>query len=80
MESLRACRTGNCYDNAVVESFFGSLKTELAGVDCYPSRVVAAAAIGEYIENFYNPRRRHSRPDYLSPIELEYEHTTAFAA
>ena len=74
-------RTGNCYDNAVVESFFGSLKTELGGADSYPSRLVAAAAVGDYIENFYNPQRRHSRLNYLSPIEFELRaHTAAFAA
>ena len=74
-------QTGDCYDNAVVESFFGSLKTELGGADSYPSRLVAAAAVGDYIENFYNPQRRHSRLNYLSPIEFELRaHTAAFAA
>jgi putative transposase len=66
-------RTGNCYDNAVVESFFGSLKTAFS-CDAHPSRVVATATIGDYIDNFYNfynPKRRHSSLDYLSPIEFE---------
>ena len=74
-------RTGNCYDNAVVESFFGSLKTELSGVEAFPSRIVAAAAIGDYIENFYNTRRRHSHLDYVSPLEFELRsQVAAFAA
>jgi len=73
-------RTGDCYDNAVVESFFGSLKAELA-CDMYPSRVVATATIADYIENFYNPQRRHSHLDYVSPIEFELRaQSAAFAA
>ena len=44
-------------------SFFGGLATELAGAGCYPSRVVAAPAIGEYIENFYNPRSQRVPPE-----------------
>ena len=72
-------RTGDCYDNAVVESFFGSLKTELS-CDIYPSRVVATATIGDYIENFYNPKRRHSSLDYLSPIEFELRAQSAALA
>ena len=73
-------RTGDCYDNAVVESFFGSLKAELA-YDIYPSRVVATATIADYIENFYNPQRRHSHLDYVSPIEFELRaQSAAFAA
>jgi putative transposase len=73
-------RTGDCYDNAVVESFFGSLKTELRH-DIYPSRATATATIADYIENFYNPQRRHSHLGYVSPIEFELKaQAAAFAA
>ena len=82
MASSRALsRAGDCYDNAVVESFFGTLKTELIGGHVYPSRAVATAAIADYIGNFYNPQRRHSHLQYLSPIEFELRaRTAAFAA
>jgi transposase InsO family protein len=74
-------RAGDCYDNAVVESFFGTLKAELIGGRIYPSRVVATAAIRDYIENFYNTQRRHSRLQYLSPVEFELRsQAAAFAA
>jgi putative transposase len=74
-------RAGDCYDNAAVESFFGTLKAELVRDRVYPSRVVAIAAIGDHIENFYNPRRRHSHLQDLSPIEFELRsQTAAFAA
>ena len=63
-------RPGNCWDNAVVESFFGTLKTELAEHE-WPTRTEAAAAVTDYIDAFYNPRRRHSSLDYLSPVEFE---------
>jgi transposase InsO family protein len=73
-------RTGDCYDNAVVESFFGSLKTELDN-QIYPSRSTAGAIIADYIENFYNPQRRHSHLGYVSPIEFELRaQSAAFAA
>jgi transposase InsO family protein len=73
-------RTGDCYDNAVVESFFGSLKTELRR-ETYPSRSTAGAIIADYIENFYNPQRRHSHLGYVSPIEFELKaQAAAFAA
>ena len=74
-------RAGACYDNAVVESFFGTLKAELICGYIYPSRAAATAAIVDYIENFYNPQRRHSHLQYLSPIEFELRsQTAAFAA
>ena len=73
-------RTGDRYDNAVVESFFGSLKAELP-CDVCPSRVVAAATIADYIEDYYNPQRRHSYLDYVGPIEFELRaQSAAFAA
>lgn len=74
-------RAGDCYDNAVVESFFGTLKAELVCGCIYPSRAAAIAAISDYIENFYNPQRRHSHLQYLSPIEFELRsQAAAFAA
>jgi transposase InsO family protein len=63
-------RAGNCWDNAVVESFFATLKTELPQRE-WTSRAAASVAIADYIDAFYNPRRRHSSLDYVSPIEFE---------
>jgi putative transposase len=64
-------RTGNCYDNAVMESFFGTLKTELVHHETYNSRAAARQALFEYIEVFYNRKRRHSALGYRSPMEYE---------
>ena len=64
-------RTGDCWDNAVAESFFGTLKAELTEHENYASRATAAASIADYIETFYNLQRRHSFLDYVSPIEFE---------
>lgn len=64
-------RTGNCYDNAVMESFFGTLKTELVHHENYPTREAARRSLFEYIEVFYNRRRRHSALGYVSPQEYE---------
>ena len=64
-------RTGNCYDNAVMESFFGTLKTELIHHETYDSRAIAHQALFEYIEVFYNRKRRHSALGYRSPTEYE---------
>lgn len=66
-------RTGNCYDNAVIESFFGTLKTELVHHERYATRAAARLSLFEYIEVFYNRRRRHSSLDYVSPEEYERE-------
>jgi len=60
-------RKGNCYDNAPMESFWGSLKNELIYHQRYATRADAESAITEYIEIFYNRQRRHSRLGYLSP-------------
>ena len=70
-------RRGNCYDNAVVESFFRTLKVELMDRGAWPTRQHAADAVADYIERFYNPRRRHSTLNYLSPDEFERGHRTA---
>ena len=60
-------RKGNCYDNAPVESFWGTLKTELVHHRCYQTRVEAMREIAEYIDIFYNRQRRQARLRYLSP-------------
>ena len=62
---------GNCYDNAMVESVFKTIKSELIWRTAFTSRDEAAKAIGQYIEGFYNPRRRHSGLGYASPATFE---------
>ena len=62
---------GNCFDNAMVETVFKTIKTELIWRTSYTSRWQATKAIGEYIEGFYNPRRRHSSLGYTSPAAFE---------
>jgi putative transposase len=70
-------RVGDCWDNAVVESFFATLKTELvAGAD-WRTRDEARAALFEYLEVWYNRRRRHSTLGYRSPAEFEQQRPTA---
>ena len=64
-------RRGNCYDNAVVESFFGTLKMELVYQHEYATKEEAMISIEEYIENWYNTKRRHSSLGYVSPAEYE---------
>jgi len=64
-------RRGDCWDNAVAESFFATLKGEWLDHDLYATRADAIAAIDDFINGFYNPQRRHSALGYLSPIEFE---------
>lgn len=64
-------RKGNCYDNAVAESFFHSLKTELTHHHNFETRSQANQAIFEYIEVFYNRQRLHSNNNYMSPVDFE---------
>ena len=64
-------RSGNVWDNAAMESFFSSLKTERTARKTYRTRDDAKADVFDYIERFYNPRRRHSTIGYLSPVEFE---------
>ena len=64
-------RKGNCWDNAVAESFFGAFKEELVYNVVFLTRDSARQAIFEYIEVFYNRRRLHSSIGYMSPIEFE---------
>ena len=64
-------RRGNCWDNAVAESFFGTLKTELIHPRIFSNRTLARTVIAEWIEVFYNRQRLHSTIGYLSPAQLE---------
>ena len=64
-------RKGNCWDNAVAESFFHSLKTEFTNHEIFETRAQANQKIFEYIEVFYNRQRMHSSNNYLSPVEYE---------
>ena len=67
---LSMSRVGNCYDNAVAESFFGTLKTECV-TSQFATRALAHTSIFEYIEVWYNRQRLHSTLGYLSPVEFE---------
>lgn len=73
-------RKGDCWDNAVAESFFSTLKTELVRDRIYDSHDQATATIGEYVDEFYNTTRRHSHLGYVSPIEFELKSQVAAAA
>lgn len=64
---------GNCYDNAMVETVFKTIKSELVWRTSFQTRQQATNAIGRYIDGFYNPRRRHSALGYKSPITFEAE-------
>jgi len=64
-------RSGNVWDNAAMESFFSSLKTERTSRKVYRTRNDARADVFDYIERFYNPKRRHSKLEYMSPMEYE---------
>ena len=64
-------RKGNCYDNAPMESFFKTFKTEEVYHENYESHEQAVRAANDYIERFYNPKRLHSALDYISPTEFE---------
>jgi len=67
-------RKGNCWDNAVAESFFGSLKKERIKKHIYKNRELALADMADYIETFYNPTRRHSHLGGVSPANFEAAH------
>lgn len=64
-------RRGNCWDNAAMESLFSTLKTERLGRRQYRTRDELRADVFDYIERFYNPKRRHSTIGYLSPVQFE---------
>jgi len=74
--------TGNCYDNAPAESFFGTLKNEWVHHQHYPTRGAAKTSLFNYIEVFYNRERRHSYLDYVSPVafELAYAQQSTLSA
>jgi transposase InsO family protein len=67
-------RKGECLDNAVAESFFGSLKNELVHHQDYRTRADARQSVFEYIEIFYNRKRRHAFLNYMTPVEYERKH------
>jgi transposase InsO family protein len=73
-------RVGNCWDNAVAESFFATLKLELVYQTRWDTRAEARSAVFEYIELFYNRQRRHSALGYLCPSEFEQRHDVSVAA
>ncbi|MGK3202800.1 IS3 family transposase [Amycolatopsis sp. MEPSY49] len=75
---LSVGRKGQCWDNAVAESFFATIKAELLDRQAWPTRTAAHKAIFEYIEGWYNTRRLHSTLGYLSPVT--YETTTRHVA
>ncbi len=64
-------RKGNCWDNAPMESFFGTLKTELIYHEDYATRAQARLSIFDYVETFYNKVRLHSKLGYVSPESYE---------
>jgi transposase InsO family protein len=70
IEQSMSCK-GNCWDNAVAESFFHSLKTECVFHERYKTREQAQASIFDYIEVFYNRKRRHSSNNQMSPANFE---------
>jgi putative transposase len=70
---------GDCFDNAMCESFFATLECELLNRSRFKTQVEARMAVFDFIEGWYNPHRRHSSLDYLSPINYERSHSTATA-
>jgi transposase InsO family protein len=73
-------RPANCWDNAMAESFFATLKTELVDRQAWPTRAAARTAIFEYIEGWYNRERLHSALGYRSPAAYEAAHRATTAA
>ncbi len=61
---------GNCYDNAAMESFWSTLKTEWLHHKNFPTHQAARSAVFDYIETFYNPKRLHSALGYQSPVDF----------
>jgi putative transposase len=62
---------GNCYDNAVVETFFKTLKSEMVWRTAFQTRAEAKTALARYIDGFYNPIRRHSALGFVSPAQFK---------
>jgi putative transposase len=73
-------RPANCFDNAVAESFFATLKGELVDRQVWPTRAAARLAVFEYVEAFYNRERLHSTLGYRSPSAYEAAHHAATAS
>ena len=73
-------RRGNCYDNAVAESFFGTLKGELIDRWPWPTKRHATDAVADYVEGFYNSQRLHSTLGYRTPVDVERDHQAAVQA
>jgi putative transposase len=73
-------RKGDCWDNAVAESFFATLRAELVDDELYIDTTQAETSIGDYIDNFYNVERRHSHLGYVNPVEFELRSRTLKAA
>jgi putative transposase len=73
-------RVASSVDNTMIESFWSTMQRELLDTQRWPSQKQLTAAIFEWIEAWYNPRRRHSALDYLSPIDYERAHTPAATA
>ena len=71
---------GDCFDNAVTESFFATLECELLDRHRFRTHSEARVAVFDYLEGFYNPRRRHSALGYLSPADYERRHQAGYAA
>ncbi len=69
--------TGDCFDNAVAESFFATLKAEHVDHLDFATHAIGTASIGDYIDSFYNTARRHSYLGYVSPIEFELRYKSA---
>ncbi|MSU22382.1 MAG: hypothetical protein EXS32_01010 [Opitutus sp.] len=80
-DPLSMSRAGNCYDNAAMESFGSTLKTDTGLDTAIPaSRRHAELAVFDYIETFYNPTRRHSSLGYVSPVVFEKQQTLNITA
>lgn len=73
-------RKANCYDNAVAESFFATLKKDLLQRTSFSTQPAAMAAVRDYILNFYNPVRRHSFNGNISPEKIETNFAAAMGA
>jgi putative transposase len=71
---------GDCDDNAMAESFFATLECELLGRHRFRTRTEARVAVFDYLEGFYNPRRRHSALGQRSPADYERSHQPTYAA
>ena len=70
---------GDCYDNAMCESFFATLECELLAYRRFRTQSEAQPAVFEFIESWYNARRRHSALGYLSPVNFERKHEESVA-